>query len=574
MYDIYLFRGRVLRHLLLVGILSALAVLAPAARADAITVTTMDDEYNADGDCSLREAIVAANSDAAVDACPAGSGADTIHLPSGVLTLALSGQREDDALTGDLDIRDDLTIVGAGKSATIIDGNDLDRVFQVDVASNGNVHIDGVAITGGIASGSGGGISVNSGSLTLTNSVVAENEDGGLFVGGLSASLNVTSSVVSDNQGNTYGGGIYVYIGSLSMANSVVDGNTAGGSGGIHVGEDGMALIYSSTISNNIAESSFSGGGVGASGPVTIVNSTISGNMSERYAGGLLVGSGATSNLYNVTIADNTADSDGDNLGDGGGVHIASGTINLQNTIIARNVDNSSLNVYPDCSGTLASQGYNLIQDLSGCTIGGSTNGNLTGIAPGLNPLDDNGGPTMTHALLPRSPAIDAGDPAGCGNEKGFPLSVDQRGYIRPVNGATAPETACDIGAVEHLSPGPPKPTASPTATGTTPSIRTPTPTGTATTSASPTPTNTATAGPSPTPTATVTAGPSPTPTNTATPGPSPTATGTATAGPSPTPTNTVTPGPSPTPTATTELPAGPQHRLYLPFFENEGAGQ
>lgn len=540
-------KGRPL--LLFIAACTVLVLTAPAARAGGIAVTTTDDELNSDGDCSLREAIAAANSDTAVDACPPGSGADTIVVPSGVYKLTLAGGSEDDALTGDLDIRDDLTIAGAGKSETIIDGNGLDRVFQVYVPSTGHVYMDGVAITGGYSFSGSGGIYVNGGSLMLLNSRVAENQHGGLAVVA-GASLNIASSEVSDNHGSNFGGGIDVFDGSLSMMESAVHGNSAAGGGGIRVGEDATAVIYNSTISNNIAESSYSGGGLMSSGPLTIVNSTISGNISRRYAGGLLVGSGATTSLFNVTIVDNIADSDGDNLGDGGGIHIASGAVNLQNTIVARNADNSSASVYPDCSGTLVSHGHNLIQNLSGCTIAGDKTGNKTGAPPELLPLSDNGGPTLTHALLSRSPAIDAGDPDGCLDEKGHPLAVDQRGYKRPVNGNTAPDIACDIGAFEHLSPGPSPPPASPT------------------------PTATATEGPSPTPTTTETPGPSPTPTSTATQGPSPTPTSTVTPGPSPTPTITVTPGPSPTPTATTERPQGAQHPLYLPLFVSDGVRQ
>lgn len=106
-------------------------VLAPAARASTITVNTTGDELNEDGDCSLREAIRATNLDQAVDGCPAGNGADTILVPQGTYAFALPGVDEDEALTGDLDIREDLTIVGAGRRHTIIDANGLDRVFQI-----------------------------------------------------------------------------------------------------------------------------------------------------------------------------------------------------------------------------------------------------------------------------------------------------------------------------------------------------------------------------------------------------------------------------------------------------------
>jgi len=95
-----------------------------------IIVTTLGDELLLEGDCSLREAIRAANQDAAVDACLAGSGADAIVLAPGTYTLGLVGTGEDGAAVGALDIQDNLTISGAGAASTIIDGNGRDLVFH------------------------------------------------------------------------------------------------------------------------------------------------------------------------------------------------------------------------------------------------------------------------------------------------------------------------------------------------------------------------------------------------------------------------------------------------------------
>ena len=147
--------------------------MAPAYAAT-ITVNTFDDELNGDGDCSLREAIQAANTDTPVDACTPGSGADTITLPAGTYTLSIAGAGEDANATGDLDITDDLTIIGANARLTIIDGNGLDRVFEVFDGTT--VHISDLTITGGSGDRDsfGGGI-FNSGTLTLTNVSVSDN---------------------------------------------------------------------------------------------------------------------------------------------------------------------------------------------------------------------------------------------------------------------------------------------------------------------------------------------------------------------------------------------------------------
>ena len=92
-----------------------------------------------DGDCSLREALQAANTDIAVDACPAGDGWDTIMVPAGTYTLTLTGSGEDGNTTGDLDVLESVTILGAGAGSTTIDGNDSDRVFHVDPTGLGVV---------------------------------------------------------------------------------------------------------------------------------------------------------------------------------------------------------------------------------------------------------------------------------------------------------------------------------------------------------------------------------------------------------------------------------------------------
>ena len=118
--------------MLIAGLVST-ALRPPAAYAATITVSTTADELNADSDCSLREAIVAANTDTAVDACPAGSCADTINLPAGNYVLSIAGMAEDATLTGDLDITQSLTISGAGPASTTVDANSLDRVFQMSV---------------------------------------------------------------------------------------------------------------------------------------------------------------------------------------------------------------------------------------------------------------------------------------------------------------------------------------------------------------------------------------------------------------------------------------------------------
>ncbi|HET9221759.1 MAG TPA: choice-of-anchor Q domain-containing protein [Roseiflexaceae bacterium] len=468
-------RGRILQLLFAATLganLMLMAVYAPVARAATIGVTTTSDEINVDGDCSLREAIRAANLNQVFDACPAGSGADTINLPAGNYVLTIAGTNEDDALTGDLDITASVTINGAGAGSTTIDGNKLDRVFQI--MSNSTAQIANVTITGGLTS-------IQAGS--------------GILVYESSSALTLISSRVTDNLGN---GGLHVNSGTLTVIDSRVQNNTGGG---IDVGS-GTATIIDSAIFDNTTDNS--GGGINSSGTLTVVNSTISGN-SAGFSGGGLAG-GGTTDLYNVTIADNTADSDANDGGDGGGVYIssfASGAFSMRNSIISGNRDSSpSSAVHPDCSGAITSEAHNLIENTTGCAIGGNVNGNVTGASANLGPLRNNGGQTQTHALQAGSPAINSGTPGGCIDDDARILGTDQRGYLR--NGR------CDMGAFEFNSPGAPTPTNSPTATRT--PTHTPTHTATATPTATPSPTRTPTDTPTGTPTQTATPGPSPTP--------------------------------------------------------------
>ena len=508
-------------RLLLAAALGAVLTLpvlgTPTVHAATIVVTTTDDELNNDGDCSLREAVVAANDDLPRDACAAGSGADTITLQQAQYALSLAGTGEDDARTGDLDISEDLTILGAGMVSSVIDAADIDRVLHL--LAGATLNLSGLTIVDGF-----------SGSELGT----------GIYAPYSSQSLTLTNVRVAGNNGNA-GAVHFSGSGLLSISRSLIDGNSGAGSAGVVVGSSADASIVDSLISGNTASNS--GGGIANFGHLAVVNTTVSGNSAARDGGGIWHTGDSVDNgtlgLYNVTIANNTADLSDDGNGEGGGIFVESGTVTVANSIIAGNADNSSTATqHPDCSGKLTSAGYNLIEVTTGCAIAGDVRGNLTGVAPRLAALKDNGGPTNTHALSQLSPAIDAGNPSGCLDHKGEHLTVDQRGFARPVKGNAGSMPVCDIGAFEHLSPGMPTATRTPTST------------------ASPTPTRTST----PTRTAT--------PTRTGTPGPSPTPTRTSTPGPSPTPAGTARPEQAITPTAAATVEAQTGKRTFVPIVQ------
>ncbi len=264
----------------------------------------------------------------------------------------------------------------------------------------------------------------------------------------VSAGGNVTISGLTVTKGNPNhnGGGIFVDNASLLfLANCAVVGNSANSSGVFNADGGGIAaggvgsptvIVLRSTIAGNSATND--GGGIAATN-LTVDTSTISGNTAARFGGGISVS--GTSNLTNSTVATNLAATGGGLRGNGYSV-TASTSIFAKNNITTGD---------PDFSGTLTSRGYNLIGNTFGTVITGTTTGNLLNVDPLLGPLQNNGGPTPTLALLPGSPAIDQGQPFG--------IAVpDQRGVNRPYDFPNIPNAsggnAVDMGAFEALPGG------------------------------------------------------------------------------------------------------------------------
>jgi CSLREA domain-containing protein len=214
----------VLRGLPLLLVTAALAAAPSSALASTITVDIRTDVMAADGHCSLREAIQAANARAApfpgAGECAAGDGNDTVVLPSGTFKLTIAGAGEDANATGNLDVLDArLTISGAGAGSTTIDANHLDRAL--DVLAGRIVRVQGVRVTGGTApSGVAGANQIGTAGTPGTPS-------GGDGSGG--------------NGGAGSDGGGIRNAGSLSVVDSIVSGNAAGagGKGGLGRGGDG-----------------------------------------------------------------------------------------------------------------------------------------------------------------------------------------------------------------------------------------------------------------------------------------------------------------------------------------------
>jgi hypothetical protein len=354
---------------------------------------------------------------------------------------------------------DTIDATGVAGTITLTSGQLLvDKSVTINGAGADLLAIDGNATSRIFQIGTGKTVTISG--LTIRNG--QGNFGGGIF-NGASATLTITNSTLSGNAGG-FGGGAF-NSGTLTIVNSTVSGNTASEGAGTYNAGGTTSTITNSTLSGNAA------GGGGASlnlGTLQIANSTFSDNSAD-FAGG----------IFNL------------------------GTLQIGNTILK--TGDSGENLYSNGDGGVISLGYNLSNDNGNGFLTGP--GDQVNIDPLLGPLQDNGGPSLTHALLPGSPAVNAGDPAFAP-----PPFFDQRGpdFARLVNGRI------DIGSFEVQGPAS-TPTPSPTGTPMTTATPRASPTPTATATATPTPTSTPAATPSPTPIPTVT------PTPTATPRPSPT---------------------------------------------------
>jgi hypothetical protein len=286
---------------------------------------------------------------------------------------------------------------------------------------SGMVTVTGSTLSGNSAVRFAGGIYIYSGMVTVSNSTLSSNSGIGSGIYNDRGTVTVTVSTLSGNTGR----GIYNDRGTVTVTVSTLSGNSTSGSGaGIY--NVGTLTVTNSTLSGNSATSD--GGGIYNVGTLTVSNSTVSGN-SAQYGGGIYNGGTLPVALTNVTLTANRANIGGVS-GRGGGVYVFSGSPMLHNTLIAGNFNGTGAtrdDVYglPDPGGD-----YNLIGDGTGMTgLSHGVNGNLVGSAsapidPLLGPLQDNGGPTLTHALLPGSPALNADNPAQLG-------VADQRGVVR-----------------------------------------------------------------------------------------------------------------------------------------------
>ncbi|MFN0278187.1 MAG: choice-of-anchor Q domain-containing protein [Pyrinomonadaceae bacterium] len=504
---------------LLIFLLCGVIVFCGAAvdaRAAELTVTKTADTADGvcDGDCSLREAVIAAASGDTVVFSPLFNTPQTITLTLGQITIDKN-----------------LTITGTGQDLVTISGNNAGRIFYIN--GNFNITMSGMKLgdgkVGATSSGGaiGGAILIFGGSLNLAQMEFVNNTafdmqtgngEGAAIAGdecvmtmaNVNAHhnngpgttifafprLDITDSVVSDNTfgivartlnisnvnasrnsligvsgqfltirnstitGNGRGVASGDSVSTMSVENSIISENT-----NVGLSNSGVATITNCVVTNNSRNDE--GGGIANTGTLYIIDSTISGNTASLHGGAIR--SSTVSHLYltNSTISGNIA---GTNLssalgggiygkgnanvrftnstisnnrtsGNGGGFRAdASGTSTITSTVIAANASTNTNE--KDVSGAIVSTGINLIGDTFGSS--GWIAGDLLNVNPMLGSLADNGGGTMTHALLPGSPAIDAGNNSlAVDPQTQMFLIDDQRGFPRRVG------VLVDIGAYE-----------------------------------------------------------------------------------------------------------------------------
>jgi hypothetical protein len=422
--------------------------LGMSGYANVITVTNTNDS----GAGSLRQALHDAND------------GDTINfvLPPNRRTITLT--------SGGLEIARNVIVSGLGADQLAIDGNANQASFVFGIFPSKTVTISGLNIRNGQL-----GILNYQGTLTVRNCVVSHNSSSGLsngqgvlMVDNCVVSLNLAGGIYNDHgmvtvsncvvTANSYGGidnnglngptpapgergndrrdGTKAYDGCFASACLTIENSLVSDNSGTGVSNTGTVTIINSTLSGNSAGSGSDGGGISSGNfkapgsSVTVTNSTISGNSTDDAGGGIYIDYGLVT-IVNSTVSGNSAKYEGGGISNfaggaqianstisgnsaasGGGVYnlpdpFGTATIETGNTIFDAGASGENI---VNNGGTVTSHGYNVCSDDGGGLLNGP--GDQINTDPLLGPLQDNGGPTLTHLPLPGSPAIDAGDPS------------------------------------------------------------------------------------------------------------------------------------------------------------------
>jgi CSLREA domain-containing protein len=467
----------------------ALAGIATTAQAGKIPVKTTTDELNADGDCSLREAVQAANTNATVDACRKGQAdeRDVIELkPKGyVLTIPTTDEGAnqngdlDTLLGGPLKIRGD----EKGGDRTVISAADDDRV--IDVVGSENVKLERLVLRDGDvrsiaqanARGAGLRVAAQTANVKLSRMSLSSNfarVGGGIYVSN-SSRLTVSKSFVQGNSAPSggalaTGNSADVKLSKSDFAFNVSQSGSDDVSGGAisHGAATGSLNVVDSDLTLNEARSTGSGnrargGAIYSSGPLTItrstlsVNATLAGDSGASEDGGGLYVAGGTPEIVNSTFSSNDA---GDTDGSGGAIYTAASDVNVRFSTFSGNTNSTGgdslatsgisqifygRSILDDsvfgspCDGNIASVGFNVSED-DDVDCGFAPSDAVGAGDLRLSPLASNGGPTETVKIGKASPAKEFVPNTRCAAAN----DEDQRGYKRPAG------KKCDAGAYER----------------------------------------------------------------------------------------------------------------------------
>jgi len=320
----------------------------------------------AGGHCTLRAAIMEAN---------ATPGPDQVFVPSGVYKLGIEGTGEDAGATGDLDITDDLRLIGDGPGETFVQGAGIDRVL--DIASGAHVLVRDMRIRrGNVWNEDGGGIR-NAGTLTLLDA-------------------NVSSNKVFDG----HGGGIFTTPGSATVLVKT--------------------SVWHSKATDDSGGKAGDGGGIYNQGSLWLLNAAIANNEADGGDGGGILNRAVTI-VTSGTVTTNGAAA-------GGGIESSHGVAQIKNSIVAGSLRGD------DCAGQIVTRGYNFIQSLGDCRLVGDTAGNIIGRDPRMGELIEDGPRAGSRDLSSDSPVVDAGTNDGCPADdlRNQPRPRDGRGTGRP----------------------------------------------------------------------------------------------------------------------------------------------
>lgn len=388
-------------ELICVGLLIATVVAATAALGSPIiAVDTFEDIFDGsctDGDCSLRDAIVAVD------------GGGTVRVPPGFYPLSLAGAGGPEA--GDLDLVRPVTIVGMGETGSFLDASGLgDRVF--DVADDAELRH--LTMLGGSQVGTGGIVRATSGTIGIRRTTLfgGRADDAVAVAVGDGATVSIDRSWISASRATDRGGALFAR-GTTFVSRSTISRNRATESGGAFAATFVSLSIDDSTLSRNVA---VRGGGVRAIGDVDFFSSTIAGNRAD-VGGATLLATSSRSSASNSVFDGNRA--------------------STQESL---------------CVRRLFTDGHN-VADAKGCGL--TAPSDLTGVDARIGPLRQNGGPTPTHALTTGSPAVRHG--VGCNNkdQRGAPRADCDSGAYELVRCLGQTVTIVGTPGPDDLSGGP-----------------------------------------------------------------------------------------------------------------------